>query len=92
MSGLSNENIATTRTGVNAAVATVAVWAIAKLTGWQAEINDPVFIAVMAAGVPIVHRISTVLVELWPPLGFILFGVRTTPVYPNAFPPPPPPA
>ena len=88
---MNDQNIATTRTTFTAVITAVALWGLAKLTGWEVSADDPQVIAIIGAGIPIVHRISTVLTELWPPLGFILFGIRTEPKY-NQLPPPLPPA
>lgn len=88
---LTNSGIATTRSTATATWTALALYAVDRLTGWKLDADDPTVILILAGALALVHRISTVLVEIWPPLGFILFGIPRTPIYP---PPPPssPPA
>ena len=73
--------IATTRTGVNTGVLAVLAFSMFHLFGWEVDVADPVFIVLSGAGVPVFYRLSLVLCELWPPFGYILFGVRRGPAY-----------
>jgi hypothetical protein len=77
----SDAAVATTRTGVNSTALAVIGWVLTNVFGWTIDVSDPTFIAVVVVAVPAFYRVTTVLTELWPPLGYIFFGVRSTPGY-----------
>jgi len=74
-------NTATTRTGVNTTVAALIGYLSVRLFGWDIDVADPMFIVLAGVGATIVYRVSVILADLWPPLGFLFFGVRTPPKY-----------
>ena len=78
---MNNADTATVRTGVNATALGVISYIVTNIFGWTIDVSDPGFIAAVAIGVPIFYRLTTVLTEKWPPLGYIFFGVRNPPVY-----------
>ncbi len=74
------DNTSTIRTLANGAVTMALVYVVARL-GLDIDLDGPVFIAVVAAATTFVYSASLRLVELFPPLGRVLFVLRTAPKY-----------
>lgn len=87
---MSNHNTATIRTGVNTVVAMVVVLIASKVVGRDVSIDDPWVLLVVPIVVTVVHRLSVVISENVPWIGYVLFGVNRSPAYTD--PPPAVPA
>lgn len=78
---MNDTTIASARTGVNATAFAVIAYLITNIFKWDIDLNDPSVIIAIGAGGTVFHRITTILSDLWPPLGYLFFGVRKPPVY-----------
>ena len=78
---MNDTNIATARTGTNVTVAAILGYVLVNVFGWDIDVADPAFILFAGIGATIVYRVSVILADLWPPLGYLFFGVRTSPTY-----------
>lgn len=77
---LSDTNTASVRTGWQAGVFTALVALLYKLTGWKIELEDLLpFAPVAAVAAGIFYRISRVISDKLPWIGYVLFGNRKTP-------------
>lgn len=79
---LSNENVGAVRTSVHMTVLTAICSALAKWRGWTLQVDDllpytPLILPVAAA----FYRLSRVLSDRWPWLGYVLFGIVKKPAY-----------
>ena len=83
---MNDKNTATIRTTVNSAWVSAVAVLLTNLFGWEIDLNDPVVILVLPAVGVVVYRISVVLSEKIPWIGYILYGVNRSPGY--AGPPP----
>lgn len=87
---MSNHNTATIRTLVNTAVAMVVVLIASRVLGREVSINEGWVLLVVPVVVGVVHRLSMVVSEHVPWIGYVLFGVNRSPAYTD--PPPAVPA
>ena len=77
-------NTATLRTGVNTAVFSAIVAVIAKVTGASIRVEDlapwmPLLAPVIGAAAAIFYRLSRVIADKWPSIGYVLFGTKKAP-------------
>lgn len=78
---MKDTSVASTRTGVNATAFAVVAYVITNIFGWDIDFADPSVILIIGGGATLFHRITTILSELWPPFGYLFFGVRKAPIY-----------
>ena len=84
---MNNTNTATVRTAWNGAIISAFLIGLAKVFGWNVELDDLApFLPVIVAVIAVVYRASLALAEWKPVLGKILFGKTAAPVYPPPAP------
>lgn len=77
-----DETIGTIRTTYNTTLLTLVGLTLNKVFGWELALEDLTpYLPVIAAIVAVFYRASLVLSEIWPPVGYILFGHKTVPSY-----------
>lgn len=79
---MSNENVGAVRTSANMTVLTALCALLAKWRGWTLQVDDllpytPIILAVTAG----FYRLSRVMADRWPWLGYVLFGIVKKPAY-----------
>ena len=78
---MSNVNIATTRTTVNAAVIGAVVYCANRFFGVTIDPADPVILVAAPVVIGVGYRLSVYLADRFPQLAHILFGKTQTPDY-----------
>jgi hypothetical protein len=88
LKNISSENVATVRTTVNMTVLSALLAVLAKVFGWEVQVEDllpylPIFVPVIAA----FYRLTRYLATKWTWLGVLLFGIDSPPSYDPPAPP-----
>ena len=78
---MNSKNIATVRTGLPAAWATLVTWAFAKFGLNLGEDDYAVLLIVVPVVIPVFYRIAREVEQKWPAIGRIIFGSVSTPSY-----------
>ena len=78
---MNDTNTATARTGTNVTVAAILGYLLVNVFGRNIDVADPAFILFAGVGATVVYRVSVILADLWPPLGYLFFGIKTPPTY-----------
>ena len=84
---MSDHNTATIRTLVNTAVAMLVTLIASRLLDREVSLDEGWVLLVVPIVVGVVHRLSTVISENVPWVGYVLFGINRSPAYTE-----PPPA
>lgn len=87
---MNDPNTATVRTTWNVVVLMVLTWIVTSITDKEVATDDPRIIIAAGVIVGIFYRLSVVLSETVPYVGYVLFGVNRSPAYTT--PPPDVPA
>jgi hypothetical protein len=78
---LSDAQTATIRTTVNAAVMAAVTWIFANVLSWDVHLDNPIVIAIIAVATTVVYSASIWVVNRWPIVGRLLFGIGKPPSY-----------
>ena len=81
LSQLSDATKATIRTTIQAVITSAAMFVLSRFTDLDVDPADPVFVAVIGVLTVVVYRLSLYLVDKFPAVGTILFGVNEPPSY-----------
>jgi hypothetical protein len=88
---MNDNNTATVRTTWNGTLVAGFIVLGAKLFGWEVTLDSLApWLPVITVFIAVFYRLSLVVSETWPRVGWVLFGKASPPAY-DPLPPPPAP-